>query len=357
MKIAITGGHPTPALAVADRIRELYGNAAQVIWMGRRYANDREKLDTFEYQEVKARHLPFYSVQTGRGWKGIFKTLSALPSIWHYLGSQKPDYVLSFGGYIALPVGICAWMRGVPLYTHEQVLIPGTTSKILSRIARQTFISFPQSAKYFPHGKTLLTGNPIRQDFLKTASQPVPKHEPTIYVFGGHIGAHAINEYIFTILDELLEHYTIHHQVGNISEYGDLDRAHELHKGLPDDLKTRYKPFAHALGTDHARYMHEADLCICRAGANTIFELVVMRKPAILVPLPVSAKGEQQAQAEVLTAAQAASTFPQGRSVVDLSDMIKSMFADLPSYEKSYEKIAYLVDTDAADKIASQFTT
>jgi UDP-N-acetylglucosamine--N-acetylmuramyl-(pentapeptide) pyrophosphoryl-undecaprenol N-acetylglucosamine transferase len=224
--LLITGGHPTPALAVIDEIREHHPHL-QVLFVGRRYMNVREKADSLEYQEVSARNVRFIHTAAKRGSRGMVELPYHTLECISLLKKEKPDVILSFGGYISVPVCVAAYLLRIPFFLHEQTIRPGTANIRLARLATKVMVSFRQTAHYFEKDKVIVTGNPLRKNIVQNISSAKFSHlaPPIILVQGGNLGSHSINTHIFELLPQLVTKYSVIHQVGNVKEFGDWERA------------------------------------------------------------------------------------------------------------------------------------
>lgn len=352
MKLLITGGHPTPALAVIDEIKDRK-TQCKVVFVGRRYVNSRERANSLEYQEVVARRVRFIHVSTTRGLQGIVELPYRIIQSISLLQQQKPDAILSFGGYISPPVCIAAFMLRIPVFLHEQTLRPGSSNIWLSKIATKVMISFPQTAKFFDNKKTVFTGNPLRTTLFNPPSTTTFVHlpRPIVLVQGGNLGSHSINMHIFSILSRLVKKFSVIHQVGNIKEYGDWETAQETHLSLPNELKDKYFPVKHLSTAEMTEAYSLADLVISRSGASTVTEITALHKPALLIPLPWSARGEQQAHAKLLSDAQLSETFDQSKSDEELLTGIQKIWDNVQSYKDHYDSFTPFYDPQAAQKI------
>lgn len=298
MKILLTGGHFAPALAV---IEKLEGEDVEIVVVGRKTSHEGDTGDSFEYRTCKDLGIPFRTIRTGRLQRVI--TPQTIPSLLRFpvgvvdalllLKKEKPNVVVVFGGYIALPVAIAAKMLSIPVVLHEQVLAAGVTSKAIDLIASVVCISFESSRRHFKNKNIVLTGNPIRKGLLKN-SRPVVKGEgKVVYITGGSSGSHAINKVVKDILPSLLEEYTVVHQAGNSSIFNDFDMLNEYREALPDELRKNYllRPF---YDTSEAGWLlRNASLIVSRAGINTVTELVALGSVGLLIPIPYGQKNEQ----------------------------------------------------------------
>ncbi len=360
MKLLITGGHLTPALAVIEKL-ESKTKTLNMVYVGRKYSSDFEKTISLEYQEITRHKIPFKNLPAGRFTRLVNakSLINALRIPYGFVRAakiireEKPDAILSFGGFIALPIAMVGRLFRIPVYTHEQTLNPGFANKLIGKIAKKVFVSFEETEKYFPSGKTRTVGNPIRQGIFKVIKKPfeIEKNKQVIYVTGGSLGSHSVNVLIEKNLQELLKKYIIIHQTGAIKEYHDFERLTEISSKLPGELKKNYFLKEHFL-EDEAGYIYQmTDLVVGRSGANTFFELIALKKPAILIPLPWSSGREQERQAEIFAKNGLGEIFQQSEPPKKLFDLINFVFENLEKYKNSFTKLKKFYTTDAAEKI------
>lgn len=323
MKIAITGGHISPALAVIDAL----GKKEDIIFLGRKNVFENDSALSYEYQEIVRRKIKFHEIKSGRLQRSL--TLATLPSLsrvpkglhaaYAVLKKEKPDILLSFGGYIGLAGSLSARMLGIPVVIHEQTLNVGLANKLSAKFAQKICISWPSSGKYFPKEKIVLTGNPLRQEFINVLKKPPKKTlKPLIYVTGGSAGSHEINLIIERKLDEVLRDFTIVHQTGDATEFGDYARLTERKNKLPTELSSRYTLTKFTTATEAANYMHDAKIVISRSGINSVTEFIFLRKMACLVPLMHGQKGEQLANAHFLQEKGLGKIYKKGQDLVEV---------------------------------------
>jgi len=183
-KIIITGGHPSPALAIIDRLKKDHP-PVEIVFVGRKYNNAQEKSESFEYQEINRRLVQFINLDAGRVTRvfslqslfNIFRIPSGFVHALVILIQQKPNVILTFGGYLSLPMAFVGYLFGIPVYIHEQTIRPGSANKIISKFAKKIFISFQQSINYFPLDKIILTGNPVRTSIFEDNHGIIMKDE------------------------------------------------------------------------------------------------------------------------------------------------------------------------------------
>lgn len=307
MKIVIVGGHLSPALAVIEALPK----DAEVLFIGRKYVFEGDGTTSLEYETIKERNIPFTTsnvafagVSTGRLQRrftqhtipSLFKIPNGIIRSFFILKSFKPDVVLSFGGYLSIPVGIASYLLSISLVIHEQTLEAGVANKILSILAKKICISWSTSYKYFPKNKTVLTGNPMRRFKIYDLRFKIAKEDqklPLIYITGGSAGSHFINALVEGCLKELLEKFVIIHQTGDAQEYRDFDRLNKLNNSFPSRLRARYRIVKFVDPQEVGSILRKSDLVIGRSGINTITELIFFDKPSLLIPLPYSQNNEQ----------------------------------------------------------------
>jgi len=350
MKILITGGHPTPALALIDEIKKKKN--IEIIFVGRKHPVFGEKTLSFEYQEIKKKGIKFINLNTGKLPR--FFTKEIFINLWLFFTGffsalmivlkEKPDVVVSFGSFLAFPIAFWAFIFRAPIFLHEQTIAPGLTNRIISFWAKKIFLAFPQAEKYFDKKKTIVVGNPIRFK-VKGIIKQEAKRRPVIYITGGSLGSHAINLHIEKILPALLKKYIVIHQIGNITKFNDFIR-------LKNKFKSPfYFPFSHISGKRLLSIYQKADLVISRAGANTFFELVAFEKPTIFIPLPYSASKEQWQHAKIFKDAGTGEIFNQDEKSEKLLDLIDKIINNLTYYKKNFSKLSFLYQKDATKRM------
>ncbi len=216
----------------------------------------------------------------------------------------NPDIVIGVGGYASGPVVLAAKLMRKRVVIHEQNVIPGFTNRLLGRISDRIFLSFPDKLGIFDKAKTVLTGNPVREEILATQQRENRTEDRrgkkttrlfNLLIVGGSQGAHAINRAIIEALDHLNEPERIEftHQTGaNDLEW--VEAAYSRH-GTNADVR----PFFEDMATAYKN----ADLVVCRAGATTVAELTALGKPAIYIPFPFAVHNHQALNAGRVTEA------------------------------------------------------
>jgi len=371
IKVAITGGHLTCALATISALRK-NDSGIEIVFFGRKHSMEGDASFSAEYKIIPKMGIKFLSIESGRIQRRFTKyTLSSLTKIpwgflqsFYYIAREKPDVICSFGGYLSSPVVFAGWLFGIPSITHEQSVIPGLACKFNSLFVNKIAISWPQTRKYLKNNKVVLTGNPIRKEvfavnpsdpklkkFLDFASHS--KRHPLIYVTGGNQGSHFLNNTIKNILPKLLENYFVIHQTGDSKIYHDYEDLVTSYKSQV--LGGRYFVTKYIDSVDVGAVLNKADLVVSRAGANTVTELLALGKPAILIPLPWSGGKEQQENARIIQEVGIGQVLLQENlTPYSLVQSIDNAIANLKNFKKNVLKAKMLVKLDAAERLANE---
>lgn len=359
--IIVTGGHLTPALAVIKKLQE--EGSWQILFIGRKHTMEGDRRLSVESQIIPKLGIDFTSISAGRIQRR-FAIRYFLPAIlkiplgffqsFYYIEKFHPDVILSFGGYLAVPVVLAGWLLGIPIITHEQSVLPGLATRFISLFAKKVAVSWKETLKYLSKKKSIFTGNPIRDEILKITHTPCPiPHTPTIYITGGNQGAHVINEVVRKCLPELLKKYRIIHQCGMVGYYQDWEKLDARRCTLDANLKKRYRLQKWFDSQEAADILTKADLVISRAGANIVYELAFLGKPAIFIPLPSGR--EQLINAKKLVRVGLAEILPQSKlTVKSLILSIELLMRNLGKYQKEGKQAEKLVRPDAVEKLIGE---
>lgn len=280
-----TAGHVTPNIAL---IHEMTQRGWRVAYLGSE--------DGIESTLIRSRNIDYYSIATGKlrryfSWQNFldpFKIVLGIFQAFKHLFQLKPDVVFSKGGFVSFPVVFAAWCLRIPVVAHESDLSPGLTNKLCLPFVKTLCVSFPSAMQYYSnHSKLVITGIPLREGLLNgdadrgRAFCGFSPDKPILMVFGGGLGSVAINNAVRAILPNLLTHLNIIHLCGK----GKTDPAYEQLTG--------YQQYEY-IDSDLPDLFACADLFVSRSGANSVFELLALRKPHILIPLSkVSSRGDQ----------------------------------------------------------------
>mgnify|MGYP001599530150 CR=1 FL=1 len=359
MRVLITGGHFSPAYSL---IRELKKRGHEIMVAGRRYPFEDDKSESFEYFVSKEEALEFYEVKTGRFQRkftaytmtSLLKTPIGVLASLRILSKAKPDVVLTFGGYIGLPISLSARLLGIPIVLHEQTQKAGLASKIISNLAKKICISFKTSQAYFAHDKIVLTGNPVRQEIFKANGKILIPDGKTIYITGGSTGSHFINSVMYEILPDLLSSFAIVHQTGDSTRFRDFEKLSHLQKTLPQEIGKRYILRKFIYPDEIGDVFKNSDLIISRAGANIIFEIMAVQKMSLLIPLPHGQNLEQVENAKFLNTLGVSEYIEENDATPQkILDLVHQMFKKRDVYQSNMKNVREHVVKDAAERIAN----
>jgi UDP-N-acetylglucosamine--N-acetylmuramyl-(pentapeptide) pyrophosphoryl-undecaprenol N-acetylglucosamine transferase len=364
MKLLIVaggGGHFAPALAVIEALpKDVY-----VMVIGRKYAFEGDSAESLEYQTAKKLGIAFVPLTTGRLQRKLTKhsllSLAKVPAGYlqalKVLQSYKPDVVLSFGGYVSVPVVFAAKTLGIRIVVHEQILGAGVANKIASKFADKVCVSWKESAKFFPKEKVILTGNPIRKVQKSSFTFQNEEKLPIIYVTGGSGGSHGINLLIEDCLEKFLGKYIVIHQTGDAKQFGDFDRLEKKRESLEIKLKNRYIVTKFVDPHEVFSIMDQADLVVSRSGMNTVTELLSLGKPCLLIPLLHGQHNEQQTNALFVHQAGIAEIAEQkGLQGEELYNRVVKMIENIEIYKEHGRSAKALVIPDATVSLINVVT-
>lgn len=357
-----SGGHVYPLVAVANALQkraQQTGISVELMALGE---------GEFLKRAASESGLKFKLIVSGkmRRYASIFNFLDIfkLPvgfvqSLWH-LYWFMPDAVFTKGGHASLMPAIAAKLFAIPLYIHESDSIPGQVNKFLGGLANKVFISFPSSAKYFNAAKTIITGNPVRSELVsgdRNAAFQFFKFDPnrkTIFVFGGSQGAKVLNGLIRSSLLALAAEYQIIHQCGE-SNYSDINMeikrlTEEKAGALGETIQKSYRLFPFLNMNEMALAYAAADIVISRAGGS-VFEMALVGKPVIIIPLEGSASGHQRQNAVEFANYGAVIIEEQNLTTHIFVNELQSILRP-ENYSALSQRIKQFATPDAADKIA-----
>lgn len=337
-----TAGHVTPNIALLPRLQEA---GYDISYIG--------SYQGMEKQLIEEQHIPYYGISSGKlrryfdlkNFTDPFKVVRGIGQCVRLMRKLKPDVVFSKGGFVSVPVILAARHCHVPSIIHESDLTPGLANKLAIPAATKVCCNFPETLKYLPEGKAVLTGSPIRQELLSgnaTAARTLCKfnsNQPVLFIIGGSSGSKFINDTIRGLLPSLLKEFQIIHMCGK----GNLDPA------LADT--PGYVQFEY-IGGELNDIFALSDLVISRAGANSICELLALHKPNILIPLSANAsRGDQILNAHSFEK-QGFSTVIEEENITEerLLELIHTTFQNRQQYVDAMEKSNLI---DSVDRIIS----
>lgn len=301
-RVVLTGGHAaSTAIATVEEILKRK-NGWELFWIGPKRAIEGKAVSTFASQVLPDYGVYYHPIVAGRlqrKWSRY--TLMALAKVpigfFHaifLLLKIRPNIVVSFGGYAAFPVVVIAWLFRIPVVIHTQTVAIGLANKFSSFFAKYITIARNESAGELPASKVVLVGNPVMSAILKVPVKKKMSEPPVLYITGGSTGSQNINRVVEYSLPFLLDKFKVIHQTGDL----DFERFSELKKTLDPKARAQYEIFSFS---DHIWDIFEkADIIVSRAGANTISEILITGRPAILIPHPFVNLNEQNRNADLI---------------------------------------------------------
>ncbi len=313
MKILVSGGHLTPALAFIDYVTK-HSKKDSFVFVGRIYSRVKTKQKAREKTEVEKRNIPFVAFDSGKLGQGsvfllpltLLQIIGAFFKAIHIFLRFKPDVYLSFGSYISVPLALAAWLLRIKIVVHEQTRTLGIANTFASRFASVVALSYPETSKLISHPHVTVTGNPVRTSILqKNITAPTwyktKSKDPILYIAGGSQGSEIINTTVKQSLALLTKEWVVIHQCGAKTTVRNYKK--ELEKKQKQlSLRTQSKYFVREWvnETELAWIYTTATGAISRAGANTVLELSLRYIPTIYIPLPFSHQNEQYLNAKCL---------------------------------------------------------
>lgn len=288
-KIVMTGGgtagHVTPNIALMPALKDA---GYDIEYIG--------SYNGIEKNLIESLGIKYHGIASGKlrryfdikNFSDPFRVIKGYGQAISLMRKIKPDVVFSKGGFVSVPVVLAAKFCHVPAVIHESDITPGLANKIAIKGAKKVCCNFPETLKYLPVEKAVLTGSPIRKELFNGNPQNAlklcnfPNHDkPVLLIIGGSLGSKIVNEAVRKILPELLDDFYVIHLCGK----GNLDNS------LTGTIGYAQFEYANEELTDMFAL---ADIAISRAGANSICELLALHKPNILIPLSAAAsRGDQ----------------------------------------------------------------
>ncbi len=279
-----TAGHVTPNIALIPKLQQL---GYDIQYIG--------SYDGIEKKLIEELGIPYYGISSGKlrryfdlkNFTDPFRVLKGFSQAKKLLRKLKPDIIFSKGGFVTVPVVQAAKQLHIPVIIHESDMTPGLANKLAIPAATKVCCNFPETIPYLPAGKAVVTGSPIREELRRGNRLAALKFcgftadKPVLLIIGGSLGSVAVNNAIRSILPDLLKTFQVIHLCGK----GNLDPALT---GTAGYVQYEY------IKQELADLFALADIVVSRAGANAICELLELRKPNLLIPLPAAAsRGDQ----------------------------------------------------------------
>lgn len=328
-KIVLTGGgtagHVTPNIALLPRLKEL---DYEIYYFG--------SYDGIEKKLIADFDIPYYGIATGKfrryfdpkNFTDPFRVVKGYSEAKKYLKELQPDVVFSKGGFVSVPVVRAAASLKIPCIIHESDMTPGLANKLCIPVAHKICCNFPETMQKLSPEKAVLTGSPIREELAKGRAEAGRRlcgfntEKPVIMVIGGSLGSLNVNRFVRAALPQLLKDFQVVHLCGK-------DKVDNMLLNQPG-----YKQFEY-LKTELKDIFAMSDIVVSRAGANAICELLALKKPNILIPLPSSSsRGDQLLNAKSFES--------QGFSIVIDEDDLSEKLLTEKIHELYFTKQTYI---------------
>jgi UDP-N-acetylglucosamine--N-acetylmuramyl-(pentapeptide) pyrophosphoryl-undecaprenol N-acetylglucosamine transferase len=348
-----TGGHIFPAIAIANALKALEPDI-EILFIGAKGKMEMEKVPSAGYN---IQGLWISGFQRRITWKNLsfpLKVISSLVMADRILAKFKPDVVIGVGGYASGPTLRIAVRRKIPALIQEQNSYPGITNKLLGGKVDKICVAYEGMKRFFPAGKIILTGNPVRKDIITPGNRAealehfhLKKEKKVVLIIGGSLGAGTINKSVL--------HYLYHQdEQDNFQLLWQTGRYHysliKSNQKILNREDLQIHPFIDRMDLAYTA----ADIIVSRAGAIAISELCIIGKPAILIPSPNVTEDHQTKNAEALVRKTAALMLKDQDSVEKLFDLVKSLAADNELQNNLSKNIKTMAMPEAASVIAEE---
>ncbi len=345
-----TGGHIFPALAIANAIKKIRPET-EILFVGAKGKMEMEKIPAAGYKITGLDIAGYNRSSLIQNISLPYKLLQSFLQVRKILRTFKPDAVIGVGGYSTFPVIRLAQTKGIPTFILESNSLPGKSNMMLAKKARKIFVASEGMEKYFPAQKIMVTGNPVRDIFLKKISKEeglkffgLKPEWKTVFVLGGSLGARSINEVINANIDLFKKNnLQLIWQTGK-NYAADAARAEEERANIWTNAFIDRMECAYAA----------ADVVVARAGAMTIAELCVVKKAAVFVPYPFAAEDHQAANAGKLVKENAAFMVLDAEVESKLIPLVLDLVKNDQLIQSLENNISKQAHTDADEVIAAE---
>jgi UDP-N-acetylglucosamine--N-acetylmuramyl-(pentapeptide) pyrophosphoryl-undecaprenol N-acetylglucosamine transferase len=348
-----TGGHIFPAISVASALRRI-DPEIEILFVGAEGRMEMEKVPAAGFRIVGLPVAGFYRNFTFKNIKVILKLFKSLTLAGRIIREFNPDVVVGVGGYASGPVLWQAGKSGIPTLIQEQNSYAGLTNKILAKRASKICVAYNGMEKYFPVGKIIKTGNPVRQNYgdlisIKEEAYSyfnLSKESPVILILGGSLGAGTINKSLSANINKLQSSECQWLWQTGVLYFENVEALISATKGHNVSVHGFINRMDYAYAV--------SDIIISRAGAGTISELCLVGKPAILVPSPNVAEDHQTRNAMALSENEAAILIPDNLAMEKLVDEAINLVADESKKGRLSRNISGMADRNSDIRIAEE---
>lgn len=353
MKIVLTGGgtsgHVTPNIALFEPLKK---EGFEIFYIGTK--------NGIENTLIKQENIPFYEIQAGKlrryidmeNIKDVARIIKGTAQAKKILKDIQPDVVFSKGGFVSCPVVWAAKSLKIPVIIHESDITPGLANKLSFSSATKICCAFPETMKSLPEGRSVYTGLPVREE-IKTGNRSLGEQlcdfedkKPMLLIMGGSQGSEFLNKLVRANLDDLMEVFDVCHLCG---------------KGHIDETLLNVKGYCQFEYLNHELkdVLAAADMLVSRAGATAIFEILALKKPALLVPLSRKASRGDQIENSKSFKKQGFCEYEEEENLTGerFVEKIKEVFFNKDKYIESQQKTNVSNSIDKIVEVIKDITT
>ncbi len=346
-----TGGHIFPAIAIANAIKKI-DPSAEILFVGAKGKMEMEKVPQAGYRIEGLDIAGFNRSSLIKNIGLPFKLIKSFFQVRRIFSQFKPDAAIGVGGYSSFPVLRYAQARGIDSFIHESNSFAGKSNILLGKKATRIFVAGDGMEKFFPREKIIISGNPVRTSIAEnkiSRSEGIKffgldENRKTLFAFGGSLGARSINEALDAGLDEL--------------EKNNLQLIWQTGKPYAEKGKQRAmgrnNVWVNDFITDMQYAYAAADVVISRAGAMTVAELCVVKRPVLFVPFPFAAEDHQTVNAKALVDKHAALMIKDSETKDKLVSEAIALLKNESLQAELRENISRLAITDADVRVANE---
>lgn len=344
-----TGGHIYPAIAIANELQARFPNA-EFLFVG---AKDKMEMQKVPQAGYKIKGLWISGLQRRLTFDNALfpvKLLSSLLKSRTIIKQFKPDVVIGTGGFASGPLLQVATIAGIPTVIQEQNSFPGITNKLLGKKANKICVAYENLERFFPKGKMILTGNPVRQDLIDIESKReesiqhfnLDSNKKTVLVLGGSLGARRVNQLIEKELANMLsQNVQVIWQCGKL--YVEEYKKH-------NSANVQVVAFIERMDLVYAA----ADIVISRAGASSVSELCIVGKPVIFIPSPNVAEDHQTKNAQAIVDKKGALMLKESELDAQFGLVFEVLLKDQRKQNQLSENIKVLAMPEATKQIVDE---
>lgn len=377
IKILITGGgsggHISVAKSLIDSLIDNYNiPVSNILYVGGDLGMENEKVgNSLEQKQFKNSQFNTFYIRAGKLQRKLslntipllLRSLNGLVDSIKIIKKFNPTLIISSGGFVSVPVCISGWIYKKPVYLHEQTASVGLSNRIVGKFAKKIFLSFKDSTRFFSKQKTSHVGNVVRKDIFKKEISPKTDKDivsllvtnrdlPFVYISGGGLGSHSINTKIFNSLPGLLKKYKVLLQTGENEIFKDYEKGCDIKKNLTAQENERFviKKFIDSETIGYV--LNSMNLFVGRSGANTVYEIGVLKKYALFIPIPWVTHNEQYLNAKVLNDIGTANILEE--KYLDQADIVKEiekLEEQIQLRDINREKLEEIFPTNAVSSI------